>query len=95
VRRLLTFNAIYDFPLFKWCAARLRFVGLQLASTGHFHMGQPFTVNSVFDVNLDPHARAPRPVLFEIFFLTMLTRRRASVRVPGKSWSLFTTRRAV
>jgi hypothetical protein len=27
--------------------------GLQLASTGRFQTGQPFTVNSIFDVNLD------------------------------------------
>lgn len=29
------------------------FGGLQLASTGSFQTGQPFTVNSIFDVNLD------------------------------------------
>lgn len=53
MRRLLVFNDIYDFPLFKGCAARLRFVGIQLTAIGHFHTGQPFTVNSLFDVNLD------------------------------------------
>ena len=27
--------------------------GWQIASSGRFHTGQPFTVNSIFDVNLD------------------------------------------
>ena len=32
---------------------RFLFKGLQVASTGNFRTGQPFTVNSIYDVNLD------------------------------------------
>jgi Carboxypeptidase regulatory-like domain len=53
VRKLLAFNAVYDLPRFEGRAVRLLFGGLQLASTGHFRTGQPFTVNSIYDVNLD------------------------------------------
>jgi hypothetical protein len=53
VTNLVSFNTVYDFPRFNARAARLLFGGLQLASTGHFRTGQPFTVNSIFDVNLD------------------------------------------
>ena len=51
----LTYNLIYDFPNFnnRRPAARLILGGFQLASTGRFQSGQPFTVNSIFDVNLD------------------------------------------
>src|SRR5262249_2571207 len=34
-------------------AYRAVFGGLQIAGTGQFQTGQPFTVNSIFDVNLD------------------------------------------
>ena len=53
VRHLVAFDAVYDLPRFRQRAARLLFGGLRLASTGHFRTGQPFTVNSIFDVNLD------------------------------------------
>jgi len=53
VRKLLSFGAVYDFPRFRERAARLLFGGLQLASTGHYRTGQPFTVNTYFDTNLD------------------------------------------
>ena len=53
VRKLLAFDAVYDFPRFGARPARLLFGGLQLASTGRYRTGQPFTVNSYFDVNLD------------------------------------------
>ncbi|MBV9926749.1 MAG: TonB-dependent receptor [Acidobacteria bacterium] len=46
-RHLLSYSAVFDVP------GRGLFEGLQLASTGYFRTGQPFTVNSIFDVNLD------------------------------------------
>ncbi|HEV7890532.1 MAG TPA: hypothetical protein VGP08_07830, partial [Pyrinomonadaceae bacterium] len=53
VRHLFAFDTVYDFPRLRTRAARLFFGGLQLASTGFYRTGQPFTVNSIFDVNLD------------------------------------------
>jgi hypothetical protein len=55
VRHLLAYNFIYSFPDFNARGEALRaiFKGMQLASTGRYHTGQPFTVNSIFDVNLD------------------------------------------
>ena len=53
VRHLLAFDTVYDFPRFRARAARLVFGGLQLASTGRYRTGQPYTVNTYFDVNLD------------------------------------------
>jgi len=55
VRHRLSYNFIYEFPNRPERAAGLRFFldGLQLAGTGRFSTGQPFTVNSIFDVNLD------------------------------------------
>lgn len=41
-RQRIAYNVIYDF-----------FGGFQIASIGSFQTGQPFTVNSIFDVNLD------------------------------------------
>jgi hypothetical protein len=52
-RHRFAFHAVYEFPRFDHAAARAVFGGLQLATTGQFQTGQPFTVNSVFDVNLD------------------------------------------
>ncbi|HEX6182689.1 MAG TPA: TonB-dependent receptor [Pyrinomonadaceae bacterium] len=52
-RHRVVFHAVYDFPRFASRAARLVFDNLQLAGTGRFQTGQPFTVNSIFDVNLD------------------------------------------
>ena len=54
VRHRWTYNLIYSFPENQ----RNKFVrhltnDLQIASTGRFHSGQPFTVNSIIDVNLD------------------------------------------
>ncbi len=50
-----SYNLIYNFPDFRnrSRAARLFGGGLQLAGIGRFQSGQPFTVNSIFDVNLD------------------------------------------
>jgi len=51
----LAYNVIYDLPDFRErnAAFRLLFGGLQLAGTGSYRSGQPFTINSIFDVNLD------------------------------------------
>lgn len=54
-RHRFSYNLIYNLPAFnnRSRAFRTLFGGLQLASTGRFQTGQPFTVNSIFDVNLD------------------------------------------
>jgi hypothetical protein len=54
-RQRLTYNFVYDVPGRKakndfW---RLLLSEFQIAGTGRFQTGQPFTVNSIFDVNLD------------------------------------------
>ena len=50
VRHRFAYSLIYNFPKTK-----LRWLtdNLQIASIGRFHSGQPFTVNSIIDVNLD------------------------------------------
>ena len=55
VRHRLAYSVIYDFPHLdgRGNGLRLPFGGLQLAGTGRLQTGQPFTVNSIFDVNLD------------------------------------------
>ncbi|CAN5219816.1 hypothetical protein BH18ACI2_BH18ACI2_03510 [soil metagenome] len=55
VRHRFAYNFIYDFPRLnaRGKAMQLLFGGLQLAGTGRLQTGQPFTVNSIFDVNLD------------------------------------------
>jgi len=53
-RHKLSYLLIYDFPAFKnkgWL--NLIAENLQISSIGRFYSGQPFTVNSVIDVNLD------------------------------------------
>jgi hypothetical protein len=52
-RQRFTYHALYDFPRFRNRAARLVFDNLMVAGTGRFQTGQPFTVNSIYDVNLD------------------------------------------
>jgi hypothetical protein len=52
-RHRFTYHAVYAFPRFTNRAARLVFDNLQVAGTGRFQTGQPFTVNSIYDVNLD------------------------------------------
>ena len=54
-RHRFSYNFIYDFPEMRDSNSALRFLfgGLQIASTGTFQSGQPFTVNSIYDVNLD------------------------------------------
>ena len=51
----VAYNVIYDFPKHSNGSGFYNavFGGLQLASTGSFQTGQPFTVNSINDVNLD------------------------------------------
>jgi hypothetical protein len=54
-RHRFAYNFIYTFGEFadRNAAFRALVGGLQLAGTGQFQTGQPFTVNSIFDVNLD------------------------------------------
>jgi len=52
-RHRLAFHAVYDFPTFGNRLARLLAGGLRLAANGRYQSGRPFTVNSIFDVNLD------------------------------------------
>lgn len=55
VRHRFTYNFIYDISTFlqHHRAFHLLFEGMQISGTGQFQTGQPFTVNSIFDVNLD------------------------------------------
>jgi len=55
VRHRLSYNVIYDIPQLQGNNRFLNWLtdGLQIASIGRFHTGQPFTVNSIIDVNLD------------------------------------------
>jgi len=54
-RHRLAYNVIYDFPRARNRGSFYKaiFDGLQIASSGYFQTGQPFTVNSILDVNLD------------------------------------------
>jgi hypothetical protein len=49
-RHRFSYHLVYDVPS---RSARWLLDDLQLAATGQFQTGQPFTVNSIFDVNLD------------------------------------------
>jgi hypothetical protein len=51
-RHRVTYNFIYTFGDYKK-GVRSLLSGLQLAGIGRFQTGQPFTVNSTIDVNLD------------------------------------------
>ncbi len=55
VRHRVSYNLIYSLPTFsdRSAAARAVFGGLEIASTGEYQSAQPFTVNSIFDVNGD------------------------------------------
>ncbi|HLL13922.1 MAG TPA: TonB-dependent receptor [Pyrinomonadaceae bacterium] len=53
VRHRFSYNFVYDLPEAGGRLARLIFRNLQLAGTGSYQTGQPFTVNSIYDVNLD------------------------------------------
>ncbi|HEX3279943.1 MAG TPA: carboxypeptidase-like regulatory domain-containing protein [Pyrinomonadaceae bacterium] len=54
-RHRFAYNFIYTFGRFADRSGAFRTLagGLQIASTGQFQTGQPFTVNTIFDVNLD------------------------------------------
>jgi len=54
-RHRLAYSFIYDFRAVgkRNSFSRGVFGGFQVAGTGQFQTGQPFTVNSIFDVNLD------------------------------------------
>ena len=55
VRHRISYNLIYTLPTFNNHSRAFRsvFGGLEIASIGQFQTGQPFTVNSIFDVNGD------------------------------------------
>ncbi|HEV2799098.1 MAG TPA: hypothetical protein VGW12_01300, partial [Pyrinomonadaceae bacterium] len=54
VRHRFAYNFVYDVPEINGNrVARFLFRNLQLAGTGSYQTGQPFTVNSIYDVNLD------------------------------------------
>ena len=55
VRHRFSYNFIYGLPTLRNRSRTSRFLfgGLQIAGTGQFQTGQPFTVNSISDVNLD------------------------------------------
>lgn len=55
VRHRLTYNFVTTLPEFRNRARAFRFFfgDFQIAGTGALRTGQPFTVNSIFDVNLD------------------------------------------
>ncbi len=54
-RHRLSYNLVYQLPQLSAHSSLVRsvFGGLQFTGTGQFQTGQPFTVNSIFDVNLD------------------------------------------
>ncbi len=54
-RHRFTYNFIYDLTALarRGRACAPLFNGLQVAGTGRYQTGQPFTVNSIIDVNLD------------------------------------------
>jgi hypothetical protein len=51
-RHRITYNLVYGFPDYKG-GIRSALRGLQIATIGRLQSGQPFTVNSIIDVNLD------------------------------------------
>lgn len=55
VRHRFTYNFIYDLPELKNRKGGLKYLlgDWQIAGTGKFNTGQPYTVNSIFDVNND------------------------------------------
>jgi hypothetical protein len=55
VRQRFAYNFVYDLPVGKsrGALARALLGGARLVGAGRFRTGQPFTVNSIFDVNLD------------------------------------------
>jgi hypothetical protein len=54
-RHMLVYSVIFNLPVVEKKGSMFRFLtkNLQLSSTGQILSGQPFTVNSIVDVNLD------------------------------------------
>jgi Carboxypeptidase regulatory-like domain len=52
LRHRAVYSAVFDVPKFRFRVPSL-VGGLQLAAAGRMQSGQPFTVNSIFDVNRD------------------------------------------
>ncbi|HXD33138.1 MAG TPA: TonB-dependent receptor [Pyrinomonadaceae bacterium] len=52
-RHRFAYSYVTDAPHFKNRTVQAILGNLQIAGTGQFQTGQPFTVNSIFDVNLD------------------------------------------
>ncbi len=54
-RHRVVYHLVFDLSALSGRQSRWRRLtgGLQLASVGRFQTGQPFTVNSIFDINLD------------------------------------------
>ena len=54
-RHRFAYSFVYDFGKYGdgGSFSRAVFGGLQVSGTGYFQTGQPFTVNSIYDVNLD------------------------------------------
>lgn len=52
-RHRIAYNYVIDLPRLKSHVAQAVLGNIQVAGTGQFQTGQPFTVNSIFDVNLD------------------------------------------
>jgi hypothetical protein len=52
-RHRIAYSYVTDPPHFKSRAAQAILGNVQISGTGQFQTGQPFTVNSIFDVNLD------------------------------------------
>jgi hypothetical protein len=53
VRHRLGYSFLFNPPRSKYKLTRSLADGLQVISTGTWQTGQPFTVNSIFDINLD------------------------------------------
>ncbi len=55
VRHRFTYNFIYDLPSLKGQNSFVRYLfgNWQIAGAGKFNTGQPFTVNSIYDINFD------------------------------------------
>jgi hypothetical protein len=58
VRHRFAYNFIYDLPLLDNQNGFLRYFlgGWQIVGTGKYNTGQPFTVNTIYDVNQDGNA---------------------------------------
>jgi hypothetical protein len=81
-----TYYFVYDAPEIKGNrAARFFLNGLQLSGAGSVQSGQPFTVNSIYDVNLDGNLTDR---LNTLNGLTVTGDRRQPLRVTGDGLAL-------